>query len=79
MRRYASTDRAVGTRSRTRRSASLADAGEPRSVQARSATREGSRAKGTAYQTGVWDPLIIAGPLVAQPDREVDHMVNMVK
>ncbi|WP_338615974.1 sulfatase-like hydrolase/transferase [Pigmentiphaga sp. CHJ604] len=38
----------------------------------------GSRAKGTAYQTGVWDPLIIAGPLVAQPDREVDHMVNMV-
>ncbi|NYT70654.1 sulfatase-like hydrolase/transferase [Pusillimonas noertemannii] len=37
-----------------------------------------SRAKGTAYQTGVWDPLIIAGPQVAQPDREVDHMVNMV-
>lgn len=37
-----------------------------------------SRAKGTAYQTGVWDPLIIAGPQVAEPDREVDHMVNMV-
>jgi len=37
-----------------------------------------TRAKGTAYQTGVWDPLIIAGPQVAQPDREVDHMVNMV-
>ncbi|WP_322994729.1 sulfatase-like hydrolase/transferase [Castellaniella sp.] len=37
-----------------------------------------SRAKGTAYQTGVWDPLIIAGPQVVQPDREVDHMVNMV-
>ena len=36
------------------------------------------RAKGTAYQTGVWDPLIIAGPLVSQPNREVDHMVNMV-
>lgn len=36
------------------------------------------QAKGTAYQTGVWDPLIIAGPQVAQPDREVDHMVNMV-
>ena len=50
MRRYASTDRAVGTRSRTRRSASLADAGEPRSVQARSATREGSRAKGTSVR-----------------------------
>ncbi|MFT0531475.1 sulfatase-like hydrolase/transferase [Castellaniella hirudinis] len=37
-----------------------------------------TRAKGTAYQTGVWDPLIIAGPQVAQPDREVDHMVNTV-
>jgi len=36
------------------------------------------RAKGTAYQTGVWDPLIVAGPLVNQPNREVDHMVNMV-
>jgi hypothetical protein len=37
-----------------------------------------AQAKGTAYQTGVWDPLIIAGPQVVQPDREVDHMVNMV-
>ncbi len=37
-----------------------------------------SQAKGTAYQTGVWDPLIIAGPQVVQPDREVEHMVNMV-
>lgn len=37
-----------------------------------------TRAKGTAYQTGVWDPLIISGPQVVQPDREVDHMVNMV-
>jgi len=36
------------------------------------------RAKGTAYQTGVWDPLIVAGPLVNQPNREVNHMVNMV-
>lgn len=36
------------------------------------------RAKGTAYQTGVWDPLIVAGPQVVDPDREVDHMVNMV-
>ena len=36
------------------------------------------RAKGTAYQTGVWDPLIIAGPQVVQPDREVGHMVNTV-
>ncbi|WP_397473368.1 sulfatase-like hydrolase/transferase [Pusillimonas sp.] len=37
-----------------------------------------TRSKGSAYQTGVWDPLIIAGPQVVQPDREVDHMVNMV-
>jgi hypothetical protein len=37
-----------------------------------------TRAKGTAYQTGVWDPLIIAGPQVEQPGREVDHMVNTV-
>jgi hypothetical protein len=37
-----------------------------------------SQAKGTAYQTGVWDPLIIAGPQVAEPDREVEHMVNTV-
>jgi hypothetical protein len=39
---------------------------------------EPSQAKGTAYQTGVWDPLIVAGPQVVQPDREVEHMVNMV-
>lgn len=37
-----------------------------------------SQAKGTAYQTGVWDPLIVAGPQVVQPDREVEHMVNAV-
>ncbi len=37
-----------------------------------------TQAKGTAYQTGVWDPLIIAGPQVVQPDREVEHMVNAV-
>lgn len=35
-------------------------------------------AKGTAYQTGIWDPLIVAGPMVVSPDREVNHMVNMV-
>jgi hypothetical protein len=35
-------------------------------------------AKGTAYQTGAWVPLIVAGPVVAEPDREVDHMVNAV-
>ncbi|MVW79104.1 sulfatase family protein [Bordetella sp. 02P26C-1] len=38
----------------------------------------GSQAKGTAYQTGVWDPLIVAGPQVVQPGRQVDHMVNAV-
>jgi hypothetical protein len=37
-----------------------------------------SRAKGTAYQTGVWVPLIVAGPLVKQPDRAVTSMVNIV-
>lgn len=35
-------------------------------------------AKGTAYQTGIWTPLIVAGPVVNGVDREVDHMVNMV-
>lgn len=35
------------------------------------------RAKGTAYQTGVWVPLIVAGPLVQQPNREVGYMVNI--
>jgi arylsulfatase A-like enzyme len=37
-----------------------------------------SRAKATAYQTGVWVPLIVAGPVVVQPDRDVEHMVNIV-
>jgi hypothetical protein len=36
-----------------------------------------SRAKGTAYQTGVWVPLVVAGPLVKSPDRSVGHMVNI--
>ncbi len=35
-----------------------------------------SRAKCTAFQTGVWVPLIVAGPLVQAPDRDVDAMVN---
>jgi hypothetical protein len=38
---------------------------------------DASRAKGTAYQTGVWVPLIVAGPLVKGPDREVTHLVNI--
>lgn len=35
------------------------------------------RAKGTPYQTGVWVPLIIAGPNVKAPGREVNHMVQL--
>lgn len=35
-------------------------------------------AKGTSYQTGVWVPLIVAGPQVVQPGRAVEHMVNTV-
>ena len=36
-----------------------------------------SRAKGFVYQTGVWVPLIIAGPLVSSPNRVVESMVNI--
>ncbi|MBI4468587.1 MAG: sulfatase-like hydrolase/transferase [Acidobacteria bacterium] len=36
------------------------------------------RAKGTPYETGVLTPLIVAGPLVANPGRSVHHMVNAV-
>jgi len=36
------------------------------------------RAKGTAYQTGVWVPLVVSGPMVEQPSRNVEHMVNAV-
>lgn len=35
------------------------------------------RAKATVYQTGVWVPLIVAGPGVVAPDREVGAMVNL--
>jgi arylsulfatase A-like enzyme len=38
---------------------------------------DASRAKGTAYQTGVWVPLVVAGPLVSGPSRAVAHMVNV--
>ena len=34
-------------------------------------------AKGTAYQTGVWVPLIVAGSMVSEPNREVGDMVNI--
>src|SRR5690606_20466536 len=35
-----------------------------------------TRAKGFPYQTGVWVPLIVAVPMVAEPERRVPHMVN---
>src|SRR5690606_24172060 len=35
-----------------------------------------TRAKGFPYQSGVWVPLIVSGPMVAEPGREVPHMVN---
>lgn len=38
---------------------------------------DGSRAKGTPYQTGVWTQLVVAGPLVSQPGRAVTAMVNI--
>jgi hypothetical protein len=38
---------------------------------------EPNRAKGTAYQTGVWVPLIASGPMVRRPDRIVSSMVNV--
>ena len=34
-------------------------------------------AKGFVNQTGVWVPLIVAGPLVNTPDRDVNSMVNV--
>jgi hypothetical protein len=37
-----------------------------------------TQAKGTAYQTGVWVPLIVAGPQVEQTGRKVEQMVNTV-
>ena len=36
-----------------------------------------NRSKGTVYQTGVWVPLIISGPLVEAPNREVQAMINV--
>jgi hypothetical protein len=36
------------------------------------------RAKASVYQTGVWIPMIIAGPVVKAPGRSVDEMINAV-
>jgi arylsulfatase A-like enzyme len=38
---------------------------------------DSNRAKGYVYQTGVWVPLIVSGPVVASPGREVTSMVNI--
>lgn len=35
------------------------------------------RSKGYVYQTGVWVPLIVAGPLVNAPNRDVNNIVNI--
>lgn len=34
------------------------------------------RAKGSLYQTGVWVPLVVTGPMIDSPNRDVPHMVN---
>jgi hypothetical protein len=39
---------------------------------------EPEHSKGTVYQTGVWVPLIVAGPMVKKPGRDVSSMVNIV-
>jgi hypothetical protein len=36
-----------------------------------------NRSKGFVYQTGVWVPLIVSGPLVNSPNRDVESMVNI--
>ena len=36
------------------------------------------RSKSTPYQTGAWVPMLIAGPLVRQPGRNVGELVNAV-
>jgi arylsulfatase A-like enzyme len=37
-----------------------------------------TRAKGTPYETGIVAPLVVAGPQVVAPNREVDAMLNSV-
>ena len=34
------------------------------------------RAKGTLYQSGVWVPLIVTGPGIVEPNRDVPHLIN---
>ncbi len=37
-----------------------------------------TNSKQTVYQTGTWTPCIVAGPMVVQPNRAVDAVVNCV-
>lgn len=35
-----------------------------------------ARSKASPYQTGIWVPLLVSGPMVRAPDRDVPHLVN---
>lgn len=35
-----------------------------------------ARSKASPYQTGIWVPLLVSGPMVTQPNRDVPHLVN---
>lgn len=35
-----------------------------------------ARSKASPYQTGIWVPLMISGPMVKRPDRDVPHLTN---
>ena len=35
-----------------------------------------ARSKASPYQTGIWVPLVVSGPMVKEPDRDVPHLVN---
>lgn len=37
-----------------------------------------TRAKASPYQTGAWVPLVVAGPLVNSPGRDIEHLANTV-
>ncbi len=39
---------------------------------------DAAHSKGTVYQTGVWVPLIVSGPMVTNPGRSEESMVNVV-
>ncbi len=34
------------------------------------------RSKASTYKTGIWVPLVISGPMVKKPDRDVPHLTN---